>query len=97
MESIAGWTKAKSQLRISVIVVRHHSHGIFALEQVFGAAITNSHGRIIPVRHIGEQHGKEDFGFIPTLSDWVRCIRPEPWMGRPLPIERDFEPIVASN
>jgi len=30
----------------------------------------------------GEQHVKEDLGFIPSFADWVKAIRPEPWMGR---------------
>jgi len=41
-----------------------------------------STGRIIPTRWIGEQHVKEDLGFIPSFADWVKAIRPEPWMGR---------------
>ena len=31
---------------------------------------------------IAEQHIMEDLGRIPSFADWVRCIRPEPWMGR---------------
>jgi hypothetical protein len=27
--------------------------------------------------------------------DWVRCIRPEPWMGRAQPIHRDVDPFAA--
>ena len=52
------------------------------LERFFGATITISTGRVVPVRLIGEQHVIEDLGFIPSFADWVRCIRPEPWMGR---------------
>jgi hypothetical protein len=33
-------------------------------------------------RLIGEQHIREDLGFIPSFADWVKTIRPEPWMGR---------------
>lgn len=40
-------------------------------------------GRELPVRWIGEQHVVEDCGRIPSLSDWLRCIRPEPSMNRP--------------
>jgi hypothetical protein len=25
---------------------------------------------------------REDFGHIPSFVDWVRAIKPEPWMGR---------------
>jgi len=62
--------------------LRHHAEGIFLAEQLFGVTITNSHGRIVPVRLIGEQHVREDLGRIPSFADWVRHIRPEPWMGR---------------
>ena len=62
--------------------LRHHCQGIFEGERVFGVTITLSTGRVVPVRLIGEQHLLEDFGRIPSLADWVRAIRPEPWMGR---------------
>lgn len=62
--------------------LRHHAEGIFALEEKFGTTITNSDGRVVPVRLLGEQHVQEDLGFIPSFADWVRCIPPEPWMGR---------------
>jgi hypothetical protein len=51
-------------------------------ETIFGITIVNSTGRHVPVRLIGEQHVFEDLGRIPSFADWVRCIRPEPWMGR---------------
>jgi hypothetical protein len=62
--------------------LRHHAEGIFMLQRLFGHTITVSTGRVVPVRLIGEQHVREDLGFIPSFADWVRCIRPEPWMGR---------------
>jgi uncharacterized protein DUF6915 len=62
--------------------LRHHAEGIFLAERLFGVIITNSCGRIVPVRLIGEQHIREDLGRIPSFADWVRHIRPEPWMGR---------------
>lgn len=62
--------------------LRHHSEGIFMLETVFGTTITNSDGRVVPVRLIGEQHVRDDLGGIPSFADWARAIRPEPWMGR---------------
>ena len=62
--------------------LRHHAEGIFMLERLFGHTITVSTGRVVLVRLIGEQHVREDLGFIPSFADWVRCIRPEPWMGR---------------
>ena len=62
--------------------LRHHAEGCFAAEALFGRVITNSAGRAVPVRLIAEQHIMEDLGRIPSFADWVRCIRPEPWMGR---------------
>lgn len=75
--------------------LRHHAQGIFELERAFGPTITLSTGRVVPVRLIGEQHVREDLGFIPSFADWVRCIRPEPWMGRAQPIRRDVDPFAA--
>lgn len=62
--------------------LRHHAEGIFMAERLFGTTLALSSGRIIPVRWIGEQHVREDLGRIPSFADWVRAIRPEPWMGR---------------
>jgi hypothetical protein len=62
--------------------LRHHAEGIFMAETIFGSTITLSTGRIIPTRWIGEQHVREDLGFIPSFADWVKAIRPMPWMGR---------------
>ena len=62
--------------------LRHHTAGIFEAERVFGATITNSAGRVIPVRWIGEQHVKEVCnGIIPSMADWMGRITPAPWMG----------------
>ena len=70
---------------------RHHSEGIFICEKLFGTTITNSDGRKIPVRLIGEQHVQEDLNFIPTLADWLRCIEPEPWMMKVAVRSKDVE------
>ena len=72
----------------------HHSLGIFILEQNFGPVIEISTGRTVPVRFIGEQHVIEDLGRIPTLADWTRCIRPEPWMGRTQPVHLEVDPFA---
>lgn len=71
--------------------LRHHSEGLFLLERFFGPTLTLSTGRIIPVRPIGERHVIEDLGFIPSFADWVRCIRPEPWMGRAQRLDLDVD------
>jgi hypothetical protein len=62
--------------------LRHHAEGIFMAETLYGVTLVNSAGREVPVRLIAEQHILEDLGRIPSFADWVRCIRPEPWMGR---------------
>ena len=56
-------------------------------ETIFGSTVTLSSGRVIPFRWIGEQHVREDLGFIPSFADWVKAIRPEAWMGRALRLE----------
>ncbi len=60
--------------------LRHHSEGIFLCERIFGVAITNSEGKQVPVRYIGEQHIREDLGRIPTAQDWLSQIKPARWM-----------------
>jgi hypothetical protein len=63
--------------------LRHHSQGIFECERIFGTHITNSDGRIVPVRLIGEQHVREDCGgIIPSVQDWLKRIPIESWMNR---------------
>ncbi|MFZ0276170.1 MAG: hypothetical protein WA254_07875 [Candidatus Sulfotelmatobacter sp.] len=60
--------------------LRHHAEGIFLCERIFGVAITNSEGKQVPVRYIGEQHVREDLGRIPTAQDWLSQIKPARWM-----------------
>jgi len=63
--------------------LRHHSHGIFEAERLFGHVITNSDGTKVPVRYIAEQHIKEDCGgIVPSVGDWLSRINPIPWMSR---------------
>ena len=54
----------------------------FILEQIFGTVITNSDGRTISVRDIGEQHVLEDYGnrFIPSAQDFLQEIEFQEWM-----------------
>lgn len=79
--------------------LRHHAAGIFEAEKLFGVVITNSDGKKVPVRFIGEQHVKEDCGgIIPSVADWLRSIEAKRWMsvgqiadgGPDTPSERDF-------
>ena len=62
--------------------LRHHAEGIFECERVFGETITNSDGKPVPVRYLGEQHVMEDCGRIPSVADWLSKIQPEAWMAR---------------
>lgn len=52
------------------------------LERVFGVTITNSDGKKVSVRDIGEQHILEDFGnrFIPTVQDYLGEMEYKLWM-----------------
>jgi hypothetical protein len=63
--------------------LRHHSEGIFWCEQQFGTYITNSEGRMVPVRAIGEQHCMEDLGWIPTIKDYLDNMETKGWMFKP--------------
>jgi hypothetical protein len=49
---------------------------------VFGPTLTTADGKVVPVRWVGEQHVKEDLGWIPTLQDWFKHLRVQPWMGK---------------
>lgn len=76
--------------------LRHHAHGIFEMERVFGPTMTLSNGRVIPTRWVGEQHVVEDCGFIPSLSDWLACIEPKPWMNKPVKLSKVLEAEAAT-
>jgi hypothetical protein len=54
------------------------------LELIFGVNITNSDGRLVSVRDLGEQHILEDFGnrFIPSAQDYLQEINIKEWMVR---------------
>lgn len=70
--------------------LRHHAEGIFMSAAIFGPTVRLSTGRVIPTRWIGEQHVQEDLRFIPSFADWVKAIRPEPWMGRAQKLEAEL-------
>ena len=52
--------------------VLHSSYGIYLLEKVFGTYITNSDGKDVSVRDLGEEHVMHDMGFIPTMEWWFK-------------------------
>lgn len=62
--------------------LRHHSLGIGWCIEEFGdetgCLIRKSDNIKVPVRWIGEQHNFEDFGFIPTVQDWLEMIPQDP-------------------
>lgn len=60
--------------------ILHSAFGIYLAEQVFGINITNSDGRLVSVRDIGEQHVIEDLGHIPSAEQWLQHIPLENWM-----------------
>ena len=62
--------------------LRHHSEGIFLCERIFGTTLRNADGKDVPVRLVGEQHVKDDLGWIPTVKDWLENLKLQPWMGR---------------
>jgi hypothetical protein len=75
--------------------LRHHTQGIFEAERLFGLTLTNSAGRTVPIRWIGEQHVREDCqGKIPSMADWLGRIQPAPWMANGQ-IEGDPDIIVG--
>jgi hypothetical protein len=45
-----------------------------ASDRISGSAITLCSGPRDPGQRIGEQHVREDLGFIPSVADWVRAI-----------------------
>jgi hypothetical protein len=54
----------------------------FILEKIFGTVITNSDGKKVSVRDVGEQHVLEDFGmrFIPSAQDYLEQMEHQDWM-----------------
>jgi hypothetical protein len=60
--------------------ILHSSFGIYLVEKVFGTTITNSDGKQVSVRDIGEDHVVEDCGQIPTIEKWLKNLPVEDWM-----------------
>jgi len=52
------------------------------LERIFGVVITNSAGKQVSVRDIGEQHVLEDYKgrYIPSAQDYLQEIELKEWM-----------------
>ena len=60
--------------------LRHHVEGIFFCENIIGVTLENSEGRKVPVRTVGQQHVKDDLGWLPSVRDWLENIQVQPWM-----------------
>ena len=70
--------------------VLDHRFGIFLCEQQFGITLTNSDGRIVQVRDIGEQHVIDDLGYIPTIQDYLDDMPLQSWHGGPVTRKKSF-------
>ena len=77
--------------------LKHHSEGIFMCEEFFGHTIRNSSGRVVPIRYIGEDHVKEDLGFIPSMMDWYKNIKLEKWMVRTMTVKQETHEQLMDN
>jgi len=63
--------------------ILHSAFGVDLAIQVFGQVFKRaSDGREVPVRWIGEQHVREDCGFIPSVQDWLGELPVKEWMVR---------------
>lgn len=75
--------------------LRHHAHGVFEAQRVFGPTLQitleDGSARRVPTRSVAEQHVIEDHGFIPSLGDWLKEIRPQRWMQNARPLSRELE------
>ncbi len=65
------------------------------LEKIFGVTLTNSDGRIVSVRDIGEQHVAEDFRgkFIPSAQDYLAEMEMKGWMNNGNGVPPSFQKI----
>ena len=75
--------------------LRHHTHGVFECERVFGTTLTLSSGRTIPVRWVAEQHVIEDLGRLVSLAEWLSAIQPKKWMSRSRRLSDKLEREIA--
>jgi hypothetical protein len=76
-------------------MLRHHTQGCFDAEAVFGTHITMRSGQKIAVRYVLEQHLIEDFGWVPTPTDWMRAVTVTPQLMSRGPAEPENKPDIA--
>lgn len=70
----------KTHATVAHRMIFHNAYGIWLVEKVFGREITNSAGIQVSVRGIAEDHVIEDLGYIPSLDEWCKEIKLQPWM-----------------
>jgi hypothetical protein len=58
----------------------HSAWGIYLASRVFGEYLTNSEGKKVSTRDLGEHHVIQDLGFIPTMQDWLDEMPIKSWM-----------------
>lgn len=60
----------------------HSSFGIWQVEWKLGIAGGDYNGKVFnfPVRTLAERHVQREYGTIPTVESWGKCIKNEPWM-----------------
>lgn len=59
----------------------HNSFGIYVAEMTLGDFFTNSEGREVSTRDIGEEHIIQDMGRIPTVQDYLDGMPIYDWLG----------------
>jgi len=55
--------------------LRHHAEGIFMAETIFGIRCNSPPAGLFQ-HDGGEQHVREDLGFIPSFADWMKPYAP---------------------
>lgn len=86
---IFGPTVTLSTCKRCGVTEEEHPPWIPAVQHPFEA-------KIVPTRYVGEQHVREDLGFIPKASEWLERIEPAPWMQNARRLSRELEVEDAS-
>ncbi len=77
------------------LLFRHHAFGIFEAEHRFGPVLGEG-SDAVPTRIVAERHVQTVVGRIPTASDWLRRIKGDRWMVRPIPVLRTTSEALAA-
>lgn len=87
-----GTIARKPTLRISAIARCFIMRLEFAFRDCLRADDHAVDRQDIPTRCGASSTSARIWGFIPSFTDWVKAIRPEPWMGRTEKIEALVDP-----